>query len=259
MTTHHNSRTSAPSRTTLPARVTFLALAAAALALALVSSLALASPAAAASYRYWGYFQGATGTWEFAQTGPDDYKVVDQDVQGYRFGISSETSTPKPDNAPDFATLCPSLAATPAPAGQLRVAVVIDSGFAADAPTGQTPPADTIGCVTVPSGSTGTQALTATATVGQTNGLVCSINGYPTEECGAAVSDEDAAAAATASATESANPATPVSAEAPSAAPTDTSPGSSAVPFLVGGAVVVILLVVLIVASRRKRAAADAD
>lgn len=242
-------------RTTLPSRPTPVLLALVALVTALVAALGATSPAAAASFRYWGYFQGSTGTWEFAQTGPDDYKVVDQDIQGYRFGISSETTTPKPDNAADFATLCPSLAAGTAPEGQLRVAVVIDSGFLADAPQGQTPPADTIGCVTVPTGSTGTQALTAAATVGQQDGLVCSINGYPTGECGTPVSDADAAAAAASSASESPNPATPAAADAPASS---EGSGSSAVPLLIGGAVVLLVLAGVLLTSRRRRSTPDA-
>ena len=112
-----------------------------------------------------------------------------------------------PDNAPVFAALCPDLAAAGATSGQVRVAVVVDAGYAADAPTGQTPPGDVVSCVTVPEGSTGNQALAAAGAVTDDGGLICSINGYPEGECGNEVSDADAAAAATAAKDEQPNPA----------------------------------------------------
>lgn len=172
-----------------------------------LAGVALASPASASPYRYWSYWLGASGAWEVAQTGPGGYSLVDRDVQGWRFAITTESASQKPDNAPDFNSLCPALAAGDAPEGKLRVAVVIDSGFVADAPDGLQPPADVVSCVTVPAGSTGNQALAAAGNVREQGGLVCAINGYPTDECGAVVSDRDAAAAASAAATEKPNPA----------------------------------------------------
>lgn len=174
---------------------------------AALATLALAAPAHAAAFRYWSYWQGASGAWVAAQTGPGDYTLLDSDVQGWRFTITAETPTQGPDNIPVFADLCPDLAASGATAGQVRVAVVLDSGYAADAPTGQTPPADVVSCVTVPEGSTGNQALAAAGAVSDDNGLICSINGYPEGECGSEVSDADAAAAATAAKDEQPNPA----------------------------------------------------
>ncbi len=215
----------------------------------LLATLTLASPASATAYRYWSYWQGASGTWVAAQTGPGDYDVVDQDVQGWRFGITADSPGQAPDNTPDFAALCPDLASGSAPAGQLRVAVVIDAGFVADAPTGQTPPADSVSCVTVPEGSTGNQALAAAAEVSDQGGLVCAVNGYPTDECAAEVSDADAATAAAAAATEPANPA---AVGAPASAPaTDSSSGPGAI-LWVGLAAVVALLVGVLLASRRR-------
>lgn len=214
----------------------------------------LATPAHAAAFRYWSYWQGATGTWVVAQTGPADHTVVDEDVQGWRFAISTEAVTQAPDNAPDFAALCPDLAASGAASGQVRVAVVIDSGFAADAPAGQTPPADVVSCVTVPEGSTGSQALAAAASVIDQDGLVCSINGFPTDECGAPVTDADAQAAASAAATEQPNPAV-VSNGTTDTPATSESGGTSPVAFIAGAAaVVVLLLVAWLIPARRRRA-----
>ncbi len=174
---------------------------------AALATVTMAAPAQAAAFRYWSYWQGASGTWVAAPTGPGDYTLVDSDVQGWRFAITTDMPNQPPDNAPVFADLCPDLAAAGSAAGQLRVAVVIDPGFAADAPEGQTPPTDVVSCVTVPEGSTGNQALAAAGAVTDDNGLVCSINDYPAGECGIEVSDADAADAATAAKGEQPNPA----------------------------------------------------
>lgn len=244
------------------ATVLFAGLAAAALALAMIA-LTPAAPAHAAAYRFWSYWQGATGQWVMAQTGPSEYQLVDEDVQGWRFAISTEEISQKPDNSPDFAALCPDLAAAAAPSGELRVAVVVDSGFVAEAPAGQTPPADVVSCVTVPEGSTGAQALAAAATVTESGGLICAVNGYPADECSAEVSDADAAAAAAAAATESPNPAVVAgpSASAP-ADPASTSETASPAWF-VGGVVVLAALVAaafgIPALRRRQRESRDAD
>ena len=220
---------------------------------ALLASLALASPAHATAFRYWSYWQGASGQWEAAQTGPADHVLVDQDVQGWRFAISTEAVTQMPDNGPDFSALCPDLAATGAAAGQVRVAVVIDSGFVADAPEGQTPPADVVSCVTVAEGSTGSQALAAAASVTEQDGLVCSVNGYPTDECGSTVSDGDAAAAASAAAGEQPNPAV----VAAGSTTGDEASEGTPVAFIAGAAILAALLAGawLIPAARRRRVA----
>ncbi|HEX6886667.1 MAG TPA: SCO2322 family protein [Candidatus Nanopelagicales bacterium] len=224
----------------------------------LIAGVGLAAPASATAYRYWSYWQGASGTWVAAQTGPGDYSVVDQDVQGWRFAITTDQPAQAPDNAPAFATLCPTLAASTAPEGQVRVAVVVDGGFAADAPVGQAPGPDVVSCVTVPAGSTGNQALAAAATTTIQDGLVCAVNGYPTDECGAEVSDADAAAAAAKAAAEQPNPAVVTAASGTAAADGTTTSTSSPVGLLLGGAVVFGLLAAawLIPAARRRQRAA---
>lgn len=176
-------------------------------AVGLTALFLAAAPAQATAYRYWSYWQGATGQWVAASTGPAGYTVVDQDVQGWRFGITTDAPVTPPDDSPDFVALCPEQAAGEPPAGQVRVAVVVDPGFVADAPSGQTPPADKVSCVGVPAGSTGSQALATAVAVTEKTGMVCAINGYPAAECSPAVSDSDAAAAAQAAATETPNPA----------------------------------------------------
>jgi hypothetical protein len=243
------------SGTTPPGRAAVLLVT---LAAAAVAALAVAAPASAMAYRYWSYWQGNDGQWTAAQTGPGDYTLVDRDVQGWRFAISTETVSVPPDNAPDFATLCPDLAAGSPAEGQVRAAVVIDSGFVADAPEGQTPPADAVACVTLPAGSTGNQALAAAGTVSDQQGLICAINGYPEGECGAEVSDADAAAAAEAASAEAANPAV-IAAGAPETTvdPDDSgSPGTFALG--IAGLVVLIGAAIALPALRRRSHSAAA-
>lgn len=219
----------------------------AATSLALLAVVLLANPAQAAAYRYWSYWQGATGVWVMASTGPGDYKVVDRDVQGWRFEISTEAGGPVPDNAPNFDTLCPGM--DPTTDGSLRVAVVIDAGFVADSPTAEQPPADSVKCVTVPAGSTGNQALAAAASVREQGGLVCAINDYPAAECGASVNDADAQAAAAAAKTEEPNPADPTA-----SAVSGVEQSAAAVPsgLLVGGAALIALGAAVVIAMRRR-------
>ncbi len=192
-------------------RAALIGLRSAAFAVSLVATMlvtaALAAPAQATAYRYWSYWLGTSGTWVAAQTGPGDHTIIDQDVQGWRFGITTEAPAATPDNDPDFTALCPQLAADGPVASQVRVAVVIDSGFIADAPEGQAPPADRVSCVTVPDGATGNQALAAAGSLNDEGGLVCGINGYPEGECGQEVPDDVAQAAAEAAASETPNPA----------------------------------------------------
>ena len=227
---------------------------------AALATVALAAPAQAAAFRYWSYWQGATGTWVAAPTGPGDYILVDEDVQGWRFAITADMPSQPPDNAPVFAALCPDLAAAGATSGQVRVAVVVDAGYAADAPTGQTPPGDVVSCVTVPEGSTGNQALAAAGAVAEDGGLICSINGYPEGECGNEVSDADAAAAATAAKDEQPNPAVVAAAGTTAAATTTADSGSTSwAGFAVGALVLALLIGLAFWIPKRRRAAPSAE
>lgn len=225
---------------------------------AALAAVALAAPAQAAAYRYWSYWQGATGAWVAAQTGPGDHTLADSDVQGWRFTITTDTPSQPPDNAPVFADLCPDLAAAGATSGEVRVAVVIDAGYTADAPAGQTPPGDVVSCVTVPEGSTGNQALAKAGAITEENGLVCAINGYPEGECGAEVSDADAEAAAAAAEDEQPNPAV-VAAGTTTDTTSATSAGSSPVGFFAGALILALLLGAAFWIPKRRRAARSAE
>jgi hypothetical protein len=182
----HSARAfSAPfPRTGSRARLVPLLLVAALLAL-LTVPLVGATPAQAASYRYWGYYHGASkGAWAFASTGADAVKPADGAVEGWRFAISGDADARYPRTAATFAAAC---ASTPAVAGKKRVAVYIDFGIAVEAPTGSTPPAPAAACALVPTSATGAQVLAAVEKVRASKGLVCGIGGYPSTGCGGEV------------------------------------------------------------------------
>jgi hypothetical protein len=135
------------------------------------------------AFRFWGYYTWQDNTWAFAQTGPDQTKPADGSVEGWRFAVSgAEASARGPRTAGDFATIC-GTAPTP-PAGQKRVAVLIDYGVAAEAPQGETPPDPRGACATVPVAASGAEVLQEVAPVRVQNALVCGVDGYPRTECG---------------------------------------------------------------------------
>lgn len=158
------------------------------LAIALLGSLVAVSPASADDYRYWSFYVGQDNAWAFASTGPADRTLADRDVDGWQFGIFGAEGGAMPKQAPSFADLCPALESAGEAPGQVRVAVVIDAGTAAEAPTGESPIPDRVECVLLPEGSNSFQALAKAADVRQDKGMVCGIDGYPATECAAMVS-----------------------------------------------------------------------
>lgn len=159
-----------------------------ALAIALSALFFAGSPAAADDYRYWSFYVGQDNAWTFAPTGPADNALADRDVNGWQFGIFGAEGGAMPGQAPSFADLCPSLESAGESQGQLRIAVVIDAGTAAEAPTGETPIEDRVECLLLPEGANSFQALAKAADVRQENGMVCGLDGYPATECAPIVS-----------------------------------------------------------------------
>jgi hypothetical protein len=144
--------------------------------------LALAAPASADATAFWGYWQAGGSKWAFAQTGPASTHPKDGAVEGWRFARSSGDSGTPPRVAPVFATICGSTAAT---TGAKRVAVVIDYGAAADAPSGAAPPVAKSACAVVPQNATGSDVLAKVArTQADKSGLICAIDAFGT--CAAA-------------------------------------------------------------------------
>jgi hypothetical protein len=236
-------------------------------AMALVASFAIAIIAApsasAADYRYWTFWtagpviqcsvaEGATEQtceelpaateWQFAQVGARDIQLRDQSIMGWKFAISTPDGSEPPVEAPDFATLCPDLA-EPAE-GELRAAVVIDFGSPDIAPPGDTPPSpNQVGCVILEAGQNAADALVFASTMVRENeGLVCGIDGYPSEECGAEV---DAAAISAAAADEADTAASDAAAESSGSLPGWLWP--------LVGVVVIGALIAIVISARRGR------
>ena len=122
--------------------------------------------------------------WAFASTGGDGYKPADGAVEGWRYAVADETAARYPRAKADFGVVCDG---TPAQDGKKRVAVYLDSGVAAEAPAGSTPPAPEAACVVLAKSATGADALAAADSVRAQKGLVCGIGGYPASGCGGEV------------------------------------------------------------------------
>ena len=156
--------------------------------LATLLLLASAGPAGAAGYRYWSFWERAGGHWTYATQGPSLARPDDGAVQGFRFAVSADSAdASRPRGTADFDTIC---AGTPAKSGTKRVALVLDFGTGADAPSGETPPGRRTACARVPSDATSADALAAVAKPLRydTNALLCAIAGYPAKGCGEQVS-----------------------------------------------------------------------
>jgi hypothetical protein len=159
--------------------------AAALIAVPVIAALALivtAQSAMAASYRYWGYYSWTNGNWAFETKGPDATKPADGAVEGWRFAVTAESGSPRVPRADgDFAAIC---AQTKPAAGKKRVAVVLDPGVPADAPSGAQPQAPHGECALVDVSASGAQVLAAVTPARVEKGLVCGIAGYPATGCG---------------------------------------------------------------------------
>ncbi|MFF4013084.1 SCO2322 family protein [Streptomyces sp. NPDC001717] len=147
-----------------------------------------AFPAAASSYRYWSFWDApAGGSWSYATVGPSMARPADGSVQGFRFAVSQDASAEaaRPRAAADFAAIC---GATPAAEGKKRVALVVDFGVPADAPSGENPPqeAPRTACAQVAPDATTAEALASVAKPLRYNGaaMLCAISGYPAQGCG---------------------------------------------------------------------------
>ncbi|MFF0381388.1 SCO2322 family protein [Streptomyces sp. NPDC004286] len=164
---------------------------AAALLVASLLVLAAAAQAQAAGYRYWSFWDRSGDRWTYATQGPAMERPDDGDVRGFRFAVSADSSdADQPRGTADFGSIC---AKTPAKAGTKRVALVLDFGTPADAPSGETPPAERTVCARVAPDATTADALAETAKPLRydTNALLCAIAGYPARGCGEQVAADD--------------------------------------------------------------------
>ena len=223
-------------------------------ALAALSLLLTVAPASADSYRYWSFWKGTGSGWAYQESGPNTYVPADGSVDGWRFGVSPDsTDAEKPRSAPDFAAIC---AHTPAAGGRKRVAVVIDYGTAADAGSATAPPAPVSRCVSLPEDASSAQLLAQIAPPLRydSNGLLCSISGYPQSGCGQVVSG-DAAAATGAAGTAAASSATAAPSSGASTVPAvpQSRKSGKAAGWAIGAVLIAVLAGASYWQSRRRR------
>lgn len=184
------------------ARTRLLAFSLTAAAVGVVAGVVLpATSAQATGYVYWSYWHGTSGTstWSYSSAGAGASRVTDGDVEGWRFAVSPDSSAgvhPRTTPSTAFAQACGSITAG---AGQIRVAVVVDEGVAADAPAHSiAPDASPFAVCKVLDSSTEPNGLDALAAApaqqvrygtGSKTGFVCGIDGYPSVGCGGFVAD----------------------------------------------------------------------
>ncbi|MEU6420129.1 SCO2322 family protein [Streptomyces spiralis] len=195
--------------------------------------------AQAVGYRYWSFWDRDGGHWTYATEGPSTARPADGDVQGFRFAVSQDSQdAAQPRGSADFAAVC---AKTPAQQGKKRIALVLDFGTKADAPSGETPPAPRTACARVPADATTAEALAAVAGPLRydTNALLCAIAGYPRQGCGEQVASGKSTSSKSGGAQDEAKKA-------------DEDSGPS-VGLVAGGAVVLVLAGAAVWQARRRR------
>ncbi|MFJ3333316.1 SCO2322 family protein [Streptomyces sp. NPDC086766] len=208
-----------------------------------------AGQAQAVGYRYWSFWERDGGHWSYATQGPSTARPADGDVQGFRFAVSEDSRNAKqPRGTADFATIC---ARTPARHGSKRVALVLDFGTRADAPSGETPPNPRTACARVSPDATTAEALAAVAGPLRydTNALLCAIAGYPRQGCGEQVTTAGKDAGATPDPTSPSSSASSASASS-SGKPSGDGPS---VGLLAGAAGVAALAGAAVWQARRRR------
>ncbi|MFD0314713.1 SCO2322 family protein [Streptomyces flavalbus] len=168
----------------IPRRQRAVALPALVLAALLTALVAAASPASATGYRYWSFWERQDGRWTYASQGPSQVRPADGAVHGFRFAVSEDSAdAAQPRGTADFTAIC---GATPKRADRKRIALVLDFGTSADAPSGETPPARRTVCASVAPDASTAEALAVVAKPLRydTNALLCAIAGYPQRGCG---------------------------------------------------------------------------
>jgi hypothetical protein len=153
------------------------------IAMVAMTSIAPAAQAETA-YRYWTYWQGNAGSWQFATQGSATSNPADGAVEGWRFAISGATggieAQPSLNPLTAFTDLCGS---TPPIGGKKRIALIVDPGYASEAPEGEEPISAVSTCVVANADASGYDILRSQLPVRVEGGLVCGIGGYPAVEC----------------------------------------------------------------------------
>ncbi|MFE0463812.1 SCO2322 family protein [Kitasatospora sp. NPDC058965] len=186
-----------------------------ALLVCVLAQFAAAGPAGATAFRYWSFWRWTGTEWAFQQQGPAVFVPADGAVDGWRFALSPDggQQAARPGGTAQFAALC---AGTPPRPGYKRVAVLLDFGTAADAPSAGAVPAPRSGCAQLRPDATSAEVVAAVAPplrYDTGNGLLCAIAGYPAAGCGepvAAPAAADPAAGASGAATTRGTPVLPL-------------------------------------------------
>ena len=155
----------------------------------LLFSLSAAVGAQATAYRYWNFWTQDGDTWSYSPVGPASTNPADGSVQAWRFDASSP-GVPglAPANSPRaaFEIAC----ADVDPIVDIkRVAIVIDSGDQALAPSGETPPEPAVYCAVGTLDANGYDLLKSVVVLRTDGGFTCGISGYPLSECATPVAD----------------------------------------------------------------------
>ncbi|MFD3514051.1 SCO2322 family protein [Streptomyces sp. NPDC058657] len=206
-----------------------------------------AGPAAAdpaSGYRYWSFWERDGSTWTYATQGAATTRPADGSVQGFRFSVSRDSQdAAKPRGEARFEAVC---AKTPAKEGSKRIALVLDFGTPADAPGGETPPAQRSVCAQVGEDATSAEALAAVAKPLRydSSALLCAIAGYPGSGCADPVSG---------SASQAAEPTAPAPPTSPSVSASDDGGEGPSAGVLVGLAAVLALGAAAVWQARRRR------
>ncbi|GAA2387961.1 hypothetical protein GCM10010420_08890 [Streptomyces glaucosporus] len=219
-----------------------------------------AAPAHAEGYRYWSFWERDGGTWTYATQGPGTLRPGDGDVLGFRFAVSEDSAdAERPRGSADFEEIC---GGTEPRGDGKRIALNVDFGTPADAPSGERPPKGRTVCAVVPEDGTAADALAAALKPLRydSSSLLCAIAGYPRTGCGEQVSGTDTDNTTgntgnTADGTDKAGGAADGRKDAgdgTAGASEDTGGGSPA-SAIVGAAVVAVLFAAAVLRARRRR------
>jgi len=148
-----------------------------------LTSAVLAGPVQASEFRYWTYWTSTEKDWSFSALGPAFRPADESIIEGWRLAVTGvDATTPPRVEVPDvYDRACGNVEPQP---GILRIAVVLDYGTPADAPSGESPPRLVITCTQVSEGATGFDALKSIAEIRSERGFVCGLSGYPATGCG---------------------------------------------------------------------------
>ena len=148
-----------------------------------LTTAALAAPVEASEFRYWTYWTSTEKDWSFSPLGPAFRPADESIVEGWRLAVTGvdATTPPRVEVAGVYDRACGNVVPQ---SGILRIAVVLDYGTAADAPSGESPPRLVIACTEVPDGATGFDALKSITDIRSERGFVCGLSGYPATGCG---------------------------------------------------------------------------